>query len=283
MNSRLIIFEGIPGSGKTTTSQLLHKYIFEKGIDSDIFIEGCEHPIDLPFHSYLSLSEYGSLLLKYPEQSEWLQQNSIIEDSYVLSPYKMPKPYPENDMLIEYLSSKEFCYSSKPIVPFDTFKKVFHRRFEQYVAKAISKQKITIFESVLLQHQIHDINRLYPHVKDDEIIEYLNGIANILMPLNPVLFYISQNSVEKSLKHTAAVRSKPKWATEETIAYYIRRKELELDAIKSFPFSSIILDNTDYNWDKMFENILLEISFHSQKNSRFSAEHRKKIINNCKL
>lgn len=261
INSKLIIFEGIPGSGKTTTSQLLQRYFLKKGIDSNIFIEGCEHPIDLPFYSYLSLSEYSNLLIKYPIQSEWLQQNSIIEDSYVLSPYKTPKPYPENDMLIEYLSSKEFCYSSKPIVSFDTFKKVFYRRFEQYVTKVTCEHKITIFESVLLQHQIHDINRLYPHIKDNEIVEYLNRIANILKPLNPVLFYISQNSVEKSLKHTAIIRSKPKWSSEETIAYYIRRKKLELDAIKTFPFDSIILDNTDYNWDKMFDKILHTLLF----------------------
>lgn len=260
INTKLIIFEGIPGSGKTTTSQLLHKYFLEIGIGSDIFVEGCEHPIDLPFYAYLSLREYNNLLIKYPEQARWLQHNSIMEDNYVLSPYKIPKPYLDNDVLIEYLSSKEFCYSSNPIVSFDTFKQVFYKRFEKYVSKAISNKKITIFESVLLQHQIHDINRLYPKSTDYEIIEYLNTIVNILMPLKPVLLYISQNSVENSLKHTAIIRSKPKWSAEETIVYYKKRKELELDAVKSFPLNSIILDNTNYNWDKMFENILQMIS-----------------------
>lgn len=188
INTKLIIFEGIPGSGKTTTSQLLHKYFLENGIHSNIFVEGCEHPIDLPFYAYLSLSEYDDLILKYKEQAEWLQQNSIVEDNYVLSPYKIPEPYPWNDMLIKYLRSKEFCYSSKPIVSFDTFKKIFCRRFEQYVFKMINKSEITVFESVLLQHQIHDINRLYPHIKHNEIIEYLRIVASILKPLNPVLF-----------------------------------------------------------------------------------------------
>lgn len=260
INTKLIIFEGIPGSGKTTTSQLLHKCFLENGIDSNIFIEGCEHPIDLPFYAYLSLREYDALILKYQEQAEWLQQNSIVEDNYVLSPYKIPEPYPWDDMLIEYLRSKEFCYSSKPIVSFDTFKKIFCRRFEQYVFKMINKSEITIFESVLLQHQIHDINRLYPHIKDNEIIEYLRMLASILTPLNPVLFYISQNNVKESLKHTAFIRSKPKWSTEETITYYEKRKALELMAIKNLPFSSIILDNTNYNWDKMFDTILHTLS-----------------------
>jgi hypothetical protein len=260
VNTKLIAFEGIPGTGKTTTSQLLHKNFLDNRIDSNIFIEGCEHPIDLPFYAYLSLNEYDALIFKFKEQAVWLQNNSIVEENYVLTPYKIPEPYPRNDILIGYLQSKEFCYSSEPIVSFDKFKKVFYKRFEQYVAKMISKNEITIFESALFQHQIHDINRLYPHIKDNEIVEYLKMIANILTPLKPILFYISQNSVRESLKHTAFIRSKPKWSTEETISYYEKRKVLELDAMKNLPFYSIILDNTEYNWDKMFDAILTTLS-----------------------
>jgi hypothetical protein len=260
VNTKLIIFEGIPGSGKTTTSQLLHKYFLKNEIASNSYIEGCEHPIDLPFYAYLSLSEYDDLILKYHAQAEWLELNSIVEDKYVLTPYKIPEPYPRNDILIEYLRSKEFCYSSKPIVSFDTFRKVFYARFEKYVAKTKERNEITIFESVLFQHQIHDINRLYPYIKDREIIEHLVTIAYILEPLKPVLFYIAQNSVKDSLEHTALIRSKPKWASEETIAYYEKRKVLEIDAMKKLPFASVVLDNTNYNWDEMFDSILHTLS-----------------------
>jgi len=260
INTKLIIFEGIPGSGKTTTSQLLHKYLNENGLDSYNFIEGSEHPIDLPFYAYLSLREYDALIKRYQGQAQWLKLNSIVEDNYVLCPYKIPEPYPRNDMLIEYLSSKEFCYTSNPIVTFDTFKEVFYRRFEKYVAKVINQNEVTIFESVLFQHQIHDINRMYPHVSEYEIIEYLRTLADILTPLNPLLFYISQNSVSESLKSTALIRSKPRWSTEETIAYYEKRKALELEAMKKLPFQAIVLDNTDYNWGKMFTNILHGLS-----------------------
>lgn len=77
IDTKLIIFEGIPGSGKTTTSQLLYKYFLQNGIDSDIFIEGSEHPIDLPFFAYLSLSEFETLLVRYQKQAKWLLRNSI--------------------------------------------------------------------------------------------------------------------------------------------------------------------------------------------------------------
>jgi hypothetical protein len=256
IDTKLIIFEGIPGSGKTTTSQLLHKYFAGHRIDSNVFIEGSKHPIDLPFFAYLSLNEYDTLFLKYKGQAEWLEENSVVEDNYVLVPYKMSGQYPQDDKLVEYLRSKEFCYSNKPIVSFDIFKEVFFRRFEQFV----NKNEITIFESVLFQHQIHDINRLYPYIEDIEIVEYIRTIATILMPLNPILFYISQDNVKESLIHTALLRSKPKWSTEEVIAYYEKRKTLEMKAINMMPFQSIILNNNNYTWDEMFNTILSALS-----------------------
>lgn len=254
--AKLILFEGIPGSGKTTTSQLLHTYFEEKGTASAVFVEGSEHPIDLPFYAYLTMNEFKELLSKYPQQADWLEHHSVTEDEYVLAPYQSPEPEPRDDTLLKDLRAKEFCYSDRPVVPFDTFKQVFCRRFEKFAAAAMKQERVTIFESVLFQHQIHDIHRLYPEASGREIIDYLAILAEILRPLNPVLFYMSQRSVQESLEHTAQIRSKPKWAAEETIAYYIRRKTLELDALKVLPIDSVVIDNTDRDWDKMMATIL---------------------------
>jgi hypothetical protein len=253
--TKLIMLEGIPGSGKTTTSQLLYTYLKEVGVNSEVYIEGSEHPIDLPFYAYLTKSEYNKLLIRFPQQAEWIRLNSIIENDYILIPYKVPEPKPWSDELAEYLSFKELCYSNKAIVPFNIYKKVFYTRFEQYVTRMSNTDAVTIFESVLFQHQIHDINRLYPQIPEDEIMEYIRNLAVIISPLNPVLLYISQNSVEESLKHTAIIRSKPKWSNPETVEYYIKRKNLELRIVKLLPFRSYILNNTDRDWNKMFDSI----------------------------
>lgn len=253
--TKLILFEGIPGSGKTTTSQLVHSHLREMGLTTEIYIEGSDHPIDLPFYAYLTRFEYDDVRTKFPEQAEWIRHHSVIEDDYVLTPYKVPKPIPRNDELIDYLSSKEFCYANKAVVPFHMYKKVFYKRFEQYVCKLSNKNTVTIFETVLFQHQIHDIHRLYPQITDDEIIEYIIELAVILSPLHPILFYLSQDSVEESLQHTAMIRSKPKWSSPDTIEYYIARKSLELRAVHCLPFRSYMLNNTDRDWHKMLDDI----------------------------
>lgn len=253
---KLIIFEGIPGSGKTTTSKQLHEYFVENDIKSTLFVEGSKHPIDLPFYAYLNTNEFDELLNKYVEQSDWLKKNSIVEDEYILVPYKNQTSVPFDKVLIDYLSSKEICYSSNPVVSYDEFKNIFIRRFKKYVNEMKCSDVVTIFESVIFQHQIHDINRLYPNVEDVEIIDYLRNLAKILTPLNPVLFYISQNNVEESLRQTANIRSKPKWGTKETIDYYKKRKNIELKALENIALNSEIIDNSDYDWVKMFNNII---------------------------
>lgn len=107
INSKLILFEGIPGSGKTTTSQMLNNYLINNGIESEVYTEGSEHPIDLPYYAYLSVDEFNELLLQYPLQANWLHQNSISEEEYTLTPYKVPEPHSRNDTLVEYLPRRK--------------------------------------------------------------------------------------------------------------------------------------------------------------------------------
>ncbi|WP_339293158.1 hypothetical protein MKY48_13585 [Paenibacillus sp. FSL W8-0187] len=264
-SNRLILFEGIPGSGKTTTAQILQQYMMSIGIEASVFIEGSEHPIDLPFHAYFHNNEFEDLLHNYPEQEEWLNRHSIIEEGYILIPYKTPEPEPFHAELIDFLGAKEFCYSDKPVVSFTNFKTVFERRFKRYADIAMNNQEVIILESALFQHQIHDINRLYPEIAASDINEYITGLAEILRPLNPVLFYLSQNSVSESLEHTAQIRSKPHWWTAETIKYYTNRKSLELDILKDLPIKSIIIDNTKHDWDNVFNIISSSLNLNFQK------------------
>lgn len=136
--NRLILFEGIPGSGKTTTSQWLHQYLLSIGIEASVFVEGSDHPIDLPFHAYLSRKELDNLIIAYPHEQAWLETHSIIESEYILVPYKkFEQMYRETDLL-KILESKEFCYSSTPVVPFQQFKRVFKRRFELFVKSRLN-------------------------------------------------------------------------------------------------------------------------------------------------
>jgi len=259
LNTKLILLEGIPGSGKSTLSGRIHEYLTTRNIKTSLYLEGCDHPVDLPFYAYLTYKEFDHIIIEFPQQAESIREFVIIENDYILVPYKSPAIVPCNNDLLNYLRSKEVCYTSNPIISFHTFSEVFHNRFERYTEKSVISDDITIFESVLFQHQLHDIMRMY-HIDKDKIINYLHSISQIIGRLNPVLFYISQNSVRESLIRTALVRSKPKWASEESITFCEKRKNIELEAIEKLPINTYIIDNSDYNWDKVFDEIIRILS-----------------------
>jgi thymidylate kinase len=47
MNTKLILIEGLPGSGKSTTAGMAAEILKQKGIETNLFLEGnLDHPAD---------------------------------------------------------------------------------------------------------------------------------------------------------------------------------------------------------------------------------------------
>src|SRR6056297_2748556 len=66
MNRRLIIVEGLPGSGKTTVSKIINEYLINKNIDTRYFQEGdLDHPADYDGVSYFKKEEFSKNLDLY--------------------------------------------------------------------------------------------------------------------------------------------------------------------------------------------------------------------------
>lgn len=40
MTSKLILVEGLPGSGKSTTAKITYNLLKEKGVDAEVYFEG---------------------------------------------------------------------------------------------------------------------------------------------------------------------------------------------------------------------------------------------------
>lgn len=57
MDSKLILIEGLPGSGKSTTARLVHEILMQKGIESELFCEGdLDHPADYESVAFLRMT-----------------------------------------------------------------------------------------------------------------------------------------------------------------------------------------------------------------------------------
>ena len=60
MNSRLILVEGIPGVGKTTTARKIKAKLIEEGKDVILYEEVMSHPADMAWNAYLKEEEYNN-------------------------------------------------------------------------------------------------------------------------------------------------------------------------------------------------------------------------------
>ncbi len=67
MQTRLLLIEGIPGSGKTTTAQFAAGWLAEHGFKPRLFLEGnLDHPADFESAACLDEAEYTGLLRQFP-------------------------------------------------------------------------------------------------------------------------------------------------------------------------------------------------------------------------
>lgn len=86
MNTKLILFEGIPGSGKTTLSKLASIQLEEHKIRNHVYQEGELHPANLDGYAMLSEREADALYRKYPEYREQMKARVRRIDDWYLIP-----------------------------------------------------------------------------------------------------------------------------------------------------------------------------------------------------
>ncbi|HRJ58918.1 MAG TPA: hypothetical protein PLV64_21715, partial [Anaerolineales bacterium] len=68
MQSKLILLEGIPGSGKSTAGATLQKFFEDTNIPSRFWSEGdFDHPADFEGIARLSKSQFEDLLARHPK------------------------------------------------------------------------------------------------------------------------------------------------------------------------------------------------------------------------
>lgn len=252
MRHRLVFLEGIPGSGKTTTARALAARLRGWGVPVRLWLEGAAgHPLDLFGHAYLAPGALARLEEAFPGQGAGLAARSRSYGGHCLTPYR-GVGLPEG--LERALAAREFCYTDRPQAPFAAFSEVFARRFEAFARENAASAPVMICESALLQHQIHDLNRLYPELSRQAVLEHLERLAAALGPVEPVLFYLAPGDVAASLAHTAAQRGQPMWRARAD--YLRRRAELEREALTRLPLRAVTLADPARDREAVLRRIL---------------------------
>ena len=280
MKNRLILIEGIPGSGKTTIARKVKEYFEGRGEKVKLFSEGDAHPADMAWNAYIPIDEYELLLKNNVQYEEVIKEHSSIEEDYALVAYTKLGLTPGENGLMEYFENHE-VYDGR--VTLDTFTKLHLNRWQQFGDNA-DENTIVIFECAYLQNHVNELMGFYN--KDvDFITDYLKRLIKTVEKLNTKLIYLAQPDISETIDRVAKERVSPdktKWQDwidlvikyvenskygrvnqlkgfQGVIDFFEGRKKIELAVVEKLPIEKAIINNSEYNWGEVLNKVLAAI------------------------
>lgn len=219
MKTKLIMVEGLPGFGKSTTSRMIHDILSERNIEARLVMEGdADHPADYEGTACLTEEEFGQLLQAAGPFKEILIERAAKKGSWNLLPYQKLKSeygtsFPDD---LYHSLSKQDIYE----LPLDLNRRLITDRWEAFAERALHEPIVTIFECCFIQNPV-TIGMVKYDETEDQVMDYVLGLEKAILPLNPVLFYIEQDNLEYAFRK--AVRERPKAWSAGFVHYYTRQ------------------------------------------------------------
>ncbi|CAN7530714.1 hypothetical protein LJR153_003802 [Paenibacillus sp. LjRoot153] len=255
-NCKLILVEGLCGTGKSTLAERLHYYLVQQGISSRFYDEGAKgHPTSLNWHAFFHGDEYKELLMRYPDNANEIRSWAINDGNNYLIPYREVKEFKMLDMLYSELKSRELCWTDSPVAALSEFTYSIQRHWARFSELASTLDEVYVLEAVFFQHQIHDLLGHY-QAGDHHIEQHIQGIAAQIADLHPVVIYLTHPSVREQQVWISSIRSKPHFAKEQNIGFMENRKRIELKLLDMLPFPTYTIENVNLDWDGVFRNMV---------------------------
>ncbi|EOG8708014.1 TPA: hypothetical protein ACGW5B_003154 [Bacillus paranthracis] len=266
MNTKLIIVEGLPGFGKSTTAKLINEILNQNKIEVELFLEGnLNHPADYDGVSCFNKFEFDRLVSNSGDFKEVLLKRVLKKGSNYLLPYRKIK----NEFGDQF--SDELCndISRNDIyeLPFDKNVELITDKWHDFAEIALEDDKVYIFECCFIQNPL-TIGMIKYGEQKEKIINYVMKVAKIIENLNPMLFYVEQDDLEFSFRKALKERN-PEWSTgivdyytnqgygkehnhsgvEGAIKVLEARRNLELEIFDMLKMKKEKINNTKYEID----------------------------------
>jgi deoxyadenosine/deoxycytidine kinase len=219
MNTKLILIEGLPGSGKTTVAELVHQLLKRQGLNVHLFVEGnLDHPADFDGVAFYDENEYERLLKEFPDYQQMLRNNVVMKGNGCFIPYvKMNDKYGEQ--ISDQLFNEVFTHDIYEL-SFEKNVDLITERWKEFGNKATHENKLYVFECCFIQNPL-TIGLVKYNRSPEEVARYVSGLAEAVKDLNPLLIYVDQSNLEFSLKK--AIDERPEAWSEGFVDYYTKQ------------------------------------------------------------
>ncbi len=260
MNHKLYIIEGLPCSGKSTTSAFVADLL--KAEHPVCFVdEGSgEHPADFEFHAFLSESELPGFSVE--EQEKIKKSAESMQGGYIV-----PLAQFEGELFERLLPHKIYDF-----LPWETEMPVMLAKWQNFCKKAVKTDTVHVFNCVLLQNPMCETMMRFGFTSEQSQA-YISEIAKIIQPLHPAVIYLKNDDIQASVEKAAKERegwldavidyhvngAYGKSIGAEGFDGYIRcleeRQKRELEILSQLPVTSHVIENPQRDWDDAYDTI----------------------------
>jgi hypothetical protein len=276
--TKLILLEGVPGSGKSMAGAHLQIFLEQLGIPVRFWHEGdFDNPADFEGIARLNTSQYRNLIAHYPGLARLLEEQLTVRGDDHLIKYRKLQ-----DLHLEQIPSRLIVelsgYDVYDGLPMKDYCRLALQRWQDFQASAAQSDEITILECCFLQNPLTVM--LARHNADPDLArEQVEKISRIIESLMPLVLYLKPRDVRAALLHAREQRPR-EWADfvtwyltgqaygqahrlegyEGVIRFYEMRQKLEVDLLKELPVRSLVIEHTGTEWDDRYREIMAFVS-----------------------
>lgn len=260
MDNKLIIVEGLPCVGKSTTSKYIAEFL-EQSREKNIHVdEGTgNHPADYEFHAYIPEKIMKNLSTDLQDKIKKYARAAL--DGFIF-------PLKQAGSDIEKLMN----YKIYDFIPWEDEMPVMLDGWKQFV-ETRDKEITHIFNCCVLQNSMCETMIRF-NFSIEKSRDYISSIFKIIEEMNPLVIYLQCDNVEERIRNISKERD-AQWL-ENVVDYhcngeygrsrnlkgfigYIKcledRQKRELEILNTLPIDKLVIENPYNDWNATYEKI----------------------------
>lgn len=264
IDSKLIMLEGLPSTGKTTNARFIHIQLERNNINAKWIHEvAMPHPVLFFDEVGMTYDEYARFIEAYPETADILNKIAVFKKSTI--GIHLPEIQWNYRNKISENVYQELLKFDVWSFPLDVYKKFALEKWAYFTEKAMKNQdEVYVIDSAIFQFQIFSF--LFKNRPYEELKNFIDQIIEIIQPLNPCLIYLYRDNTEATIDYLEKDRGTSyldylwnrdkdqpyytgKPAGAESFKQFLRDYASMADMLfQSFPMNKISLEISDGDW-----------------------------------
>jgi hypothetical protein len=272
LDSQLILFEGLPGSGKSTFASLTAIQAERNGIAMQWYHEVSQsHPTLFFRVACLDAAAHLRFVEQFPAARRLLGQCSLQVGEHVYVDLEQVKR--QREAVLPDEGYQVLCEHDTWHFPMDKYLEIALERWQHFVDNVRATGERVTLESAIFQYQIYGLLLFDP--PRAVIREFIHQLFLIIAPLRPALVYFYHATVDEQVRRLLTTRGQdwlsqiaerdagtpyfqtsPLPGPERLIQLYREYRQLADDLFVEASMTKLTIDNSAGDWESYEREVL---------------------------